>query len=263
MLTEAEIAVQRALYKLWYEYYTQHMPQEKRNQLAADFAEKWLDPSLIKVDKPFIRHPATRRKVIQPSFTIAEVLADFILRAMQEEEKFADYPVLNPDTELRREFDRKEKERSIVFESEQDTGAADSAESITPTKQPYSVSERELPLVESVEDELFAEITPTVDAFRRQLEKVKMNARKYARKYESQGYQYADTLRRIRRLDITRVRECLECQGAFYAHDFRRYVCDLQHGRTEKGEQTKLSTCELSADRRRSERTRNNSDKSA
>lgn len=258
-MTDAEIAVQRALNDLWYANYTKLIKQAERNQLAADFAEQWLDPSRIKVDKPFIRHPATARKVFQRNYTVAEVLADFILRAKRKEEKSAEYPILNRDTELRREQSRRQYERSIVFESETDDDAEGMAESLPP----YSVYERDLTIDNSIESELFAETSPTVDDFRRQLGKVKANVRKYAREYEAKGYSYSDTLRRIKRLDLSRVRECVECGQAFYAHDLRRYVCDMQHGRTEKGERSELSTCELSADRRRSETARNNSDKSA
>lgn len=262
-MTEAEKAVQRALYELWYEHYTKPMTQTERNQLAADFAEKWLDPTRIKVDKPFIKHPATARKEFQRLCTVAEVLADFILRVDQNAEKSADYPILNRDAEVRREESRRNRERSIVFESEYDNGASDMAEGQSYQLPPYSVLERDLTIENSIEDELFAETPPTVEAFQQQLGKVKRNARKVARKYEEQGYSYADALRRIRRLDVSRVRECVECGQAFYAHDLRRYVCDLQHGRTEKGERSELSTCELHADQRRSRETRNNSEKSA
>lgn len=267
LATAAEKIVQFELNGLWWNEYTKDHTKTRRNRIAWCFAKRWLDPSKVKIDKPFIRHPATARKVKQRNYTVAEVLADFVMRVDQVVEKEEMYPIFNQDTEIRREGIRRDRERSIIFESEYDQAVAEVSESKTPgatyRKPPYSIDESNFNNENPVESVLFADPKPTVESFRRQLAKVKRQAARYATRYTGMGYDYADTVRRIRRLDLERIRECLECGQPFYAHDLRRQLCDLQHGKTEKGERSESSMCELLADKQRSVETRNNSGKSA
>lgn len=249
--TPQEKDVQAALTAFWYEHYTKPYTTDERNRLAEQFADQWLDPTKVKIDKAFIRHPATVRRDFSRDYTVAEVLADFIMRANQFAERSAEYPISNPDHFVNSARERQKEERSIYFQYEEDIAAEKGKESRLP---PYSVRENAIILENSIEDILFAEHSPDVGKFQAEIRRVKKFAEFYATTFaEEYGYEKAEVLRRIKRLDLTRVRECEICGGAFYAHDFRRHVCDCQYGIKEhrvKGkapvyEVTDESTCEL------------------
>lgn len=235
-ITPQDKEVQRALDRFWYTYYSKPISTEKRNRLAEQFAEEWLDSSKIKTDKPFIRHPATKIRALERSYTVGEVLADFIMRVDQVAERMAEYPVANQDSNVNGANKRKQVERAIFFQEDEDI-----AEEKDDTRVPaYSVRESEIILDNSIEDILFAETTPTVERFRGELRKVKKYAEFYATSFaEDYGYPKQEALRRIKRLDLSRVRECEICSGAFYPTDLRQRYCDCQQNPDEK-----LSTCQ-------------------
>ncbi|AZV45180.1 hypothetical protein BAOM_4601 [Peribacillus asahii] len=250
--TPQEMDVQKALTVFWYKYYTQPLTTEQRIELADQFIADWLDSSKVKTDKPFIRHPATRLREYGRVHTVADVLADFIMRVDQVVERSEEYPVINQDASVNSAKERKEKERSIFYEYEEDNMEEGD---VLP---PYSVKVSSIVLDNSIEDELFAETAPSVKKFQAELRKVKHYKEFFATSFaEEYGYDRKDTLRKIKRLDLSRVRECKICGSAFYAHDFRRYVCDIQRGikvHKFKGkppvyEVTKESACELERDR--------------
>lgn len=230
-VTPQEKAVQSALDTFWYEHYTKEYTSEQRNQLVEDFSEKWL--SAISITKPFIRHPATKLKRFNRELTVGEVLADFILRIDQVEEREAEYPVNNPDRERNTTQKREVVERSIFFQ-----GWEDEIEKVPA----YSVTESDFEQANSIEDVLFPnqDPSPTVSKFIARLRHVKKYANFYATSFaEEYKYDKADAKKRIRRLDLSRVRECQICGGAFYAHDLRLRNCDCQQEGSEK-----LSTCQ-------------------
>jgi hypothetical protein len=253
-LTTQERAVQGALDAFWYEHYTQPYTTEQRNKLAEGFIAKWLDPSKIKTDKQFVRHPATKNRLKNRNYTVADVLADFIMRVDQVAERKAEFPVENTDRQVNGAMQRQETELSIYFRDDLDKPPEERK-----PLPPYSVRANDIVMPNSVEDVLFTEHTPDVARFRAELRRVKKYAEFYATSFaEEYGFDKADTLRRIKRLDLSRVRECEICGGAFYAHDFRRHVCDTQRGiKTvrEKGKApvyvvTDESACELERERK-------------
>ena len=263
-VTRAETAVQKALYDLWYKHYTKDIGTEKRKQLVYDFITDHLDTKLIKLTKPFIRHPETRLKSYSRTCTPLEILADFMIRAKQTTEKIEEYPVQSADTSFRHAKKRKEKELSIQFQSETDRDNSRATYTATkgfgytaPKMPPYSITESELLGGESpVESVIFGDTKKTVANFRKQIRHAQRNVEFYATSYEELGYDFDEAKKRIRRLDIKRVRACEICGQPFYAHDLRRWICDLQVGVLEKGELSKSSACELISARKRAEKAR-------
>ncbi|MGG3691119.1 hypothetical protein [Heyndrickxia ginsengihumi] len=256
-MTPQEKAVQAALDAFWYEHYTKPHTSKQRNELAAVFADKWIDRSKIKPDKVFIRHPATQRRLYDHSYTVAEVLADFIMRVDQVKERDEEFPISNPDHDVNGKFKRRERERFILFRDDEDQSPEE-----TKPMPPYSVKVNDIVLPNSIEDIIFAETAPDVGVFRAQLRKVKKFAEFYATTFaEEYGYDKQEALRGIKRLDLSRIRECEICGSAFYAHDLRRHVCDMQRGimtRKEKGkkpvyEVTERSTCEIIRDNKKAQ----------
>lgn len=253
-LTPQERAVQSALDAFWYEHYTKELTTDQRNQLADEFAEKWLVDRKFKIDRPFIRHPATKRRSFKRQYTVAEVLADFIIRADQVAEREEEYPVGNPDYEATGSNKRKHKELSLHFKDDLDKPKEE-----RDPLPPYYVRANDIKLPNSVEDELFKETAPDVEQFRKELRRVKQFPEFYATTFaEEYNYDKKEALRRIKKLDLSRVRECRICGSAFYAHDLRRHVCDMQRGikvHKEKGKAPvyevteKESACELERNR--------------
>ncbi|WP_088105240.1 hypothetical protein [Halalkalibacter urbisdiaboli] len=235
-VTPQERDVQRALEAFWYEHYTKEYDTSRRNELVEEFAFKWLDNSKIKADRPFIRHPATKKRQYNREYTVGEILADFIMRVDQVEERSKEYPISNPDHKLTGERDREAQERAIFFQWEEDALDKERGETVPP----YSVKESDFAQDCSIEDILFSEEVPCVKAFRGRLRKVKRFAEFYATSFaEEYGYDKREILRRIRVLNLDRVRECLVCGGAFYARDMRMIYCDCQQ---DKG--SIRSTCQ-------------------
>jgi hypothetical protein len=248
-LTPQERAVQGALEAFWYEYYTKELTTDQRNELAGEFAEKWLDGRKFKIDKAFIRHPATKTRQYDRNYTVADILADFIIRADQVEERSAEYPVGNPDYEVSGTRQRQDKERSLYFKDDLDKPKEE-----RDPLPPYSVRSNDIKLPNSIEDVIFAETAPDIEQFRKELRRVKKYAEYYATSFAQEyGYDKTDALRRIKRLDLSRVRECEICGSAFYAHDLRRHVCDMQRGISDK-KPSDQSACELERDRQASQK---------
>lgn len=255
-ITPQERVVQGALDAFWYEHYTNEYTTDERNKLAEAFTDKWLDSTKIKVDKAYIRHPATKTRLYDRNYTVVEVLADFIMRVRQVSERSQEYPIGNPDYDVNGARFRQEHERSIFFQNEQD--AMEEGE----TLPPYSVTEDSFEQKNSIEDVLFAENAPDIDRFRKELRHIKKFADFYATTYaDERSLDKKEVLRRIKRLDLSRVRECEICGSAFYAHHLRRHVCDMQRGikvHKEKGkkpiyEVTDYSTCEIERDNKKAQ----------
>ncbi|MEK4230731.1 hypothetical protein [Solibacillus sp. FSL H8-0538] len=246
-ISRAEAKVQLAIYDVWYKHYTNDKVTTKyRNDMARVFNALWADATEIKVDKPFLRHPATRLKDFSRGYTIAEVLADFIMRIKAAEEKHEDYPVHGVDKVLRDNAKDRKRLVGIYSQDESDRDSAEDFDHLRKYRLPkqttmsaYDMSEFSVVQQQSAVGERVIEsdadgVSPMdIRKFKRVLLREKSKAKGYARLYANDGYDYDDALRRIRRLDVKRVRECIECGEVFYAHDNRRYVCDLQHGRVQ------------------------------
>ncbi|WP_338753411.1 hypothetical protein [Bacillus sp. FJAT-52991] len=235
-LTPQQREVQNALDRFWFTYYTKSLTAEQRIELADQFAVEWLDRPKFKIDSEFIRHPATLKRSFSRSHTVADVLADFIMRVDQVAERSAEYPISNPDHQVKGDRDRRENERSVYNQYQEDEAEKDEQARIPP----YSVRESDIVLENSAEDILFKEASPSVKQFRAQLRKVKEFAEFYATTFADEyGYDKQGALRLIKRLGLSRVRECEICGGAYYAHDLRQRYCDCQQNPIEN-----LSTCQ-------------------
>lgn len=238
-MTTAELAVKKALYKLWFKKYTKPISTEKRIELVEKFTEEWLDSDKIKVDKAFIYHPMNllKRRYDEPAITVAEVLADFIMRVDIVAERDEDYPILNAEGELTRADQRAEHETGLY---------SDDVDAEAGERVPYGVI---------TEAEAIAQLyTPrepaTVEQFTAELARVKKYAEFYATSLaEEYGYKKCDVLQKIKGLRLERVKKCKICGGGFYPKNIRREVCDQQVGIIAGGARTAESACELEYNR--------------
>lgn len=262
-ITRQEAGVQLAIYDLWYKHYTNDKVTTKyRNDMVRVFNALWADSTKIKVNKPFLRHPATRLKDFSRSYTIEEILADFILCIEQVAERTAEYPINGVEKVFRDTVKDRGRLAGIYSQDEEDMNEMADGEHLRQTGLPrinessmskydlseYSVIEKQSKVGEPVYN------VEADDVAIRKFQRILMNEKKkavgYARLYANDGYDYKDTLRRIKKLDVSRVRTCVECGNVFYAHDRRRYICDLQYGIikdkfTGKWRRSELSHCEV------------------
>ncbi len=274
-ISRAEAKVQLAIYDMWYKHYTNEKVTTKyRNDMARVFNALWANNTEIKVDKPFLRHPATRLKDFSRSYTIAEVLADFIMRIKANEEKDKEYPVHGVEKLFRDSVKDRTRHVGIYSQDESDRDNAEDFDHLRKYGLPkqttmsaydmteFSVIQQQTVVGERVaENDTDGEASMDIRKFKRVLLMEKSKAKGYARLYANDGYDYEDALKRIKRLDVSRVRECVECGEVFYAHDKRRYICDLQHGRiqdkvTGEWRRTDQSHCEVENAKKRSEKHR-------
>ena len=223
--------VGRAVAVLWYEFYTEDLSTDDRNYIAYDFTKRWIDaPHLRKV---VVIHPATRKKEKTMDLLyvpITDVLGDFVIRAMQEDEKYAEYPVSNPDRVIRKDRDRRAAEVFLLSQTDADATLDEGG----------AIPNGWVSEIKLIKDELTPVSEPTVDKYQAELRRVKKYAGFYAATYaEERGCNEAETLKRIRKLDLSRVAECLICANAFYRHDMRQVYCDCQ-----QNEDRRLSTCQ-------------------
>jgi len=216
-------------------YYTnKKAPRENRSQLADDFLAEWA--SKVDVIKPMMTHPETRRKEFLSKYSIADILADFILNADIEAEKTEEYPVENPDKRVNGDRKREKKERHLVLDGELDDEEEDEP------LPPYSVLEHDFNSEDPFEA-LFTESTAyQVEELTSLIEQTKRERSQTVQAYTDPSrpwneetpnkYRTAKNVSRaIRELNIFRVRKCVVCGGAFYAHDWRRQTCDLQRSK--------------------------------
>lgn len=266
-VSRSEIAVQKALYDLWYKHYNDKgLQTADRRELVDDFIAEHLSVDTVLLTKSFIRHPQTRKKQFGRTATPLEVLADFMLNVDAIEERTQEYPIKSAESSFRHEMQRKKTEQSIYFQDEYDADHEIALSQmhqrgyITPTMPSNSVSESELiGYASEVEAEFFREEPQSVQSFRRILRNVKRNPKKYALRFEAKGRSYKETIERIRKLDDSRVKACYICREPFYAHDKRRIICDLQQGIVGEGtnaKRSKQSMCEVIHARKRAEKGR-------
>lgn len=226
--------IQRALYDLWINHYAKGHTGEGRCEIVRQFIDNHLqgyDTTTFK-----LRHPAYYLKESEVKFRrypVAEILADFIIRAEDDESRLT----VSPQTQANRNNRIKEHEVQTDFTDlfNDEKGSEDKPAGLLTEFKVY-LARRDL------YSNFTAEAEPefTVDEFKAMIERVKANAGEYAVKYSKEhGKDYKDTLRRIKRLDVERVAICDECGEVYYKHDLRRKYCDLR------------PSCEVNAKNRR------------
>lgn len=224
--------LQYEINRLWIDYYTSSISSEQRIELAEGFIRKYQDK--VNLTENRFDHPALMHKerfdVRKQS--IAEILADFIIRAETDKTEV----VKSRDLEL--DHDDKYEENTLrIYEDEQgkdskESGARMPAYSLT-WEQVYECMDRPRNPI-------------SAQQVKRELAYVKRFPEFYAKTFTQEyGRDYDYTLRRIKRLDLDRVRTCRQCGDGFYAHDLRRKVCDRQRGLLKDGTSSRLSACEL------------------
>lgn len=228
--------IQRAIYDLWINHYTKGQTGEQRSELVRQFIDDYLEGYDTTTYK--LRHPAHYLKESDVKFRrypVAKILADFIIRAEDDESRLT----VSPQTANNRKNKRNVKEAltdfTDLFDDDDDKGSQKKLAGLQTEYNVYKARPELYPdFTEQSEPEL------TVDEFKAMIERVKANAEEYASKYSEECRRgYKDTLRRIRQLDVDRVAICDECGEVYYKHDLRRKYCDLR------------PSCELNAKNRR------------
>ncbi|WP_102346828.1 hypothetical protein [Bacillus sp. Marseille-P3661] len=243
--------IEKLVKQFWDEHYTRKVDgvkigQEERIKLVNEFlrdhlgvdeysalATNYNDYSAVK-----IKHPALRKKNYYRSYLVFDVLTDFILAADQVAERFNQYPIDNADKQWRDEQEREETQRSIVFDEDivEDEYKLPS----------YSVFEHDFNEYNSVETILFGDGTASkIEELTALILEVKSDVEHYVKKYANSEKNWNDkeidkkrtpdnVRKAIINLDITRIISCEECSGAFYAHDRRQKICNIQPYKNNK-----------------------------
>lgn len=225
-------------------------PFSVRKLLAVYFLEEW--KGKVDIFRPIMRHPVTRKKSAR-FVCISDIITDYLLDVDQVAERSEEYPIENPDRQARRENTQRVSELSLVM----DSGSPDDDSYRTP---PYSIEERALNGRDPIADIFFAEATAeSAEELTALLQEVKANEDYYVNKYADESPWNAEqpdkkrTIKEVRKaireIETNRVRECKECGGAFYAHDRRRHICDMQ-----KYPGSKESACEVKNHRKRAKK---------
>ncbi|RED86197.1 hypothetical protein [Cohnella phaseoli] len=101
------------LFKFWDEHYRKIEDDALRVELARIITDEyesrgWRD----RLFKRSYRHPMTRRKLSPTRYSILDILADFIMRPIQAEERRRSHPVANSDAAWYAEDKRRKREKS-------------------------------------------------------------------------------------------------------------------------------------------------------
>lgn len=222
-------------------------PFSIRKLLVVYFLEEWKEK--VDIFRPIMRHPVTRKKSAR-FVCISDIMTDFLLDVDQVAERSEEYPIENPDKQARRENAQRANELSLVMDSERQ-------DDDNYRMPPYSIDERALNGRDPIADIFFAEGTAeSVEELITLLQEVKVNEDYNVNKYADESPWNAEqpdkrrTIKNVRKaireIEINRVRECKECGGAFYAHDRRRHICDVQ-----KYPGSNESACEVKNHRKR------------
>jgi hypothetical protein len=242
-LTAPQSHVIRAVHEFWRTH--ANAPPAWRNQLVEQFLADLTEKG-VNLTAPIMRHPKTYRKSFR-RYSVLDIMADFLLDVDQVAERSQDYPVWNAEKALREERRQQKSELSIIFDEELDDNYDEY------TRPPsYSILEHAFNKRNPIEELFFAEPrADTVEELTQLITEVKANEDYYVNKYADPNKPWNQTItdkkrtaknvrKAIRSLDVTRVRECRVCGGAFYAHDRRRWICDVQPYPRVK----RLSCCE-------------------
>jgi hypothetical protein len=170
-----EAILRKEVYRFWFHNYRR--VKDHRRQVFVDALLIRLRRELQSeyyLTAELIPHPEKARKDFYHNHSVLEILADFLLRANQVEERSEDHPIYNPEKEFNDRESRKKVERSMISGDnhsmmsgdKHDYGKDDSWPS--GERQPYSIDEYEFNNEgKPVEEQLFAESqAETVDEFR-------------------------------------------------------------------------------------------------
>ncbi|MFD2681485.1 hypothetical protein [Bacillus seohaeanensis] len=229
-----------AIHAFWADHC--HVEQTFRNVLVKYFTEEWSDK--IDLTRPITKHPATKKKEFT-LYSVLDILTDFILASGQVAEREQEYPVANADKRARQSAEIRHHEYSLVLDEEHPNNDDDYR---TP---PYSIEESSLPAADHVMEVLFADsCCEKVEELQDLIAHVKQYpyfyVATYAEEMPEKNRDRKKAEKSIKALDVNRVRECKVCGGAFYAHDLRRRVCDIQ-----KYPKSQDSACEVKNHRNR------------
>lgn len=218
--------IQKSLYELWFKHYTSKLTGEQRSELVQEFIDDHLQG--YDITTYTAKHPAHYHRESDVKFRlypVAEILADFIIRAENDDSGLT----ASPQTQVNREFSINKHEELMDFieETDEDKSARQEAGETSTAFTEGKIYQRRPDLYPDFTEE--GEPEMTVDEFKSMIENVKAYAKEYAEMYaDKYGKDYRDTLRRIKRLDIERVAVCEECGEVYYRHDMRRKYCDLR-----------------------------------
>lgn len=242
-MENSNLEVIKAVSKFWADH--KEAPKEWRPHLVETFTKEWEDR--VNLSKPIMKHPELRKKSYMRSYSVLDVLTDYILNVKQVAERKEEYPLNNPEKELRTV---QKEQKTHLYIADKDEEAR---------RLPQTISQERVKS-KSIEDILFANYTaetvPELTALiltAKQLEDI------YVIKYEDPTRNWSDEnhikkrtatniKRAIRKLDVNRVKECKECGGAFYANDLRQIVCDSQ-----RVKENELSMCQIKFKKKRDE----------
>lgn len=216
-------------------------PPNVRKVLVTYFIDEWKHK--VSLTREIMRHPVIRKKSMK-LYSIHDILTDWLLDIDQVAERTHEYPIENADKRARVEKHVRKNVYSLVL----DGVRQDDEEYRTP---PYSVEESSLDAQDPIEDIFFSDSTlSTVDELRERLLHVKKFREFYVTTYSSEmpekGRSREAVDKAIRKLDVTKVKQCDTCGGAFYAYYRGRIHCDIQ-----KYPGSEKSACEVIAHRKR------------
>lgn len=218
-----------------------YAPLNMRKHLVNYFILEW--NMRVSMTRKFMRHPFIRKRSIV-LYCIHDILTDWLLAVDQVAERSVEYPIENADKRANRE----KHERLNVYSLVLDGNKQDEGDYRTP---PYSIEESAISNRNPIENIFFSEETyNTVRSLRERLLHVKKFRDFYVTTYSVEMSEKCrsreEVDKAIRKLDITKVKECEICGNAFYAHYRGRIHCD-----TQAYPQKKLAACEIIAHRRR------------
>lgn len=257
--------IQGELNRIWFKYYTKTITAEQRIKIADAFINRYCvdtsqsseeiienairaprfdsvkketgayDPDLLMLNHPQFSQQERPKRV---KYSLTEILSDFIIRAETDETGTV------KSRELEVVHEEKSKRNNLhIFHGDAD-------------KEFNKEAGEQMPAGYITEDEYVMQMVKprkpiTAHQVKAELSRVKQYSEFYATTFaEDYGKDYDDAIRRIRRLDLDRVRTCHQCEDGFYARDLRRKICDRQNGILNGGEESKLSACELNYKRR-------------
>lgn len=214
-----------------------------------------------------MRHPDLLKKNAR-MYSVADVLADFIMDIDQVDEHYAEYPVYNAEKEYRDNKEREQLEMSLILDKESEGN--DGGE--WPTKKAKGViSENSITPDNSIEDVLFDDSSMSAKELAAKLTRIKERPDAFIRKYaDGSAWNRTNGSKRrtpinvrhaIERIEVRRVRECIVCGNGFYSHSKqpgRQNTCDVMNHPKNK----KMSVCQHTRDRMLSrERNRRTNDR--
>ncbi|MET3683654.1 hypothetical protein ABID56_001763 [Alkalibacillus flavidus] len=183
----------------WFEQDKHDPPADRRAELVdaklEDLFEQ--DYTLAELQSWTMLNPKTERKEKLRRVPVIEVLTDFILETPQVAERTAEYPIYNATKQARAGQARKANEVTL-----------------------HDVEPAAPSLAQANDLSHPLDLHATLAFYQR-------NPAKAVDRFKGRGYSAQAITKAVADLDLTRVRECEQCGGAFYAHDLRLRYCNI------------------------------------